>query len=823
MFITCQECNTTFRLDERLLKPTGSKVRCSQCRYTFIAAPPRPKSERKQTAMAPVFDMLTDETPAPAVNEELEDQGIEGIDLAELDSILEGEAASAGPEARRGGRALPDAGVASGDDVGDLDEIDLDFDFDAALEAEGKEEVAPSVTTDEPSDELSLEMDFEIDDDTLVVNKEGMDGLDLAALTVEEEPVKAAGKSVSVSEPTLEDDLDLAFKDLDLGAEEKPVKTPEAPKGKDKKSDDLDLDDLDFDLTEESKTAGPEREEMELSLADESEPSVEKTTLGKAAATTSQAAEKAPKEDLGFGLELDLGELGLDPSPKGSAIRPVDAKQVYKDDLDLDLDLDMGDALEMETSPKKAVAEEKDELSLDLESDFNLESEAQATAKPAAGDASEEDLEELDFELDSEFDEKPAAKAAKAPKDAVAVAEDVQDDGIDLSDIEQMLEGDSGVAKKVKPTVVPQESIGLGDADELDLTEIESAIDKAGEVADDGPEMLEEPELELELDTVAPEAAAKEPAMDIAAGKAKSSAEPLDLDLDLELELESGAPADKAGKAVGTDRDDSELDLSDLSDLGDLAEEKTKTTKTETVHSGDIELEFQIEENQGPAVSSRATFGRTAGRVADIPVEQTLETLEVEPKVAKRPKPIRPKKKSGKAWVVLLLILLLAALGAGVYYAVMYMNIQIPYVSDYLKPKPKDPAGILSLTTMDINSKFIENSQSGRLFVITGKVRNGYSMRRNTIRLQGKLFTKGKVLVKTEFSYAGVRINDQELATLSIAEIKQLLNAAPPPLDATGNVQPGQSLPFMVVFSDLPAAEQLDEFAVELVSSLPGQ
>ncbi|MBI5895757.1 MAG: zinc-ribbon domain-containing protein [Desulfobacterales bacterium] len=34
MFITCQECNTTFRLDERLLKSTGSKVRCSQCRYT---------------------------------------------------------------------------------------------------------------------------------------------------------------------------------------------------------------------------------------------------------------------------------------------------------------------------------------------------------------------------------------------------------------------------------------------------------------------------------------------------------------------------------------------------------------------------------------------------------------------------------------------------------------------------------------------------------------------------------------------------------------------------------------------------------------------
>ncbi|MFZ1985170.1 MAG: zinc-ribbon domain-containing protein [Desulfatitalea sp.] len=820
MFITCQECNTTFRLDERLLKPTGSKVRCSQCRYTFIAAPPSPKSVRKQTAMTPAFEALTDEGPASAVNEELEDQGLDGIDLAELDSILEGEAASAGPEARQGGRAVPDADVASGDDVDDLDEIDLDFDFDAALETEGKEMASPSVTTDEPSDELSLEMDFEIDDDTLMVKKEGMDGLDLAALTVEEEPVKAPGKAVSESEPSLEDDLDLAFKDLDLGAEEKPVQTPVASKGKDKKSDDLDLDDLDFDLADESKTDGAEREDMELSLADESEPSIEKTAPGKSAKTTSKAADKTPKEDLGLGLELDLGELGLEPSPKAPAKSPLDVMQVPKDDLDLDLDLDMGEALEMEPSPKKAVAEEKDELSLDLESDFNLESEAKATAEPAAGDAVEEDLEELNFELDTEFDEKPAAKAPKAPKAAVAADEELQDDGIDLSDIEQMLEGDTGAAKKAKPAVVPQESLGLGDTGEIDLTEIESAIDKADEVADDGPEMLEEPELELEfdLDTVAPEAAAKEPAMDIAAGKARSSAEPLDLDL--ELELENEAPA---GKAVEAGREDSKLDLSDLSDLGDLTEEKTKTTKTETVHSGDIELEFQIEEDQGPAVSSKATVGRTAGRVADIPLEQTMETLAAEPKISKRPQPIKPKKKSGKAWVVLLLLLLLAAIGAGVYYAVMYMNVQIPYVSDYLKPKPKDPAGILSLTTMDINSKFIENSQSGRLFVITGKVRNGYSMRRNTIRLQGKLFTKGKVLVKTEFSYAGVMINDQELATLSIAEIKQLLNAAPPPLDATGNVQAGQNLTFMVVFSDLPAADQLDEFAVELVSSLPGQ
>jgi hypothetical protein len=147
------------------------------------------------------------------------------------------------------------------------------------------------------------------------------------------------------------------------------------------------------------------------------------------------------------------------------------------------------------------------------------------------------------------------------------------------------------------------------------------------------------------------------------------------------------------------------------------------------------------------------------------------------------------------------------------------LGIQIPYVSDYLNPQPKDPAGIVNLSTLDINSKFIETEQSGRLFVITGKVHNAYSQSRGQIRLQGKLFTKGKVLAQTEYVYAGNILDDQELVTTPKAEIKSRI-ATP---GQRGTVAANQNLPFMVIFSDLPAADDLDEFAVELVSSAPAQ
>jgi len=40
MIITCEACSTQFVLDDALIKPEGSKVKCSKCRHIFTAFPP---------------------------------------------------------------------------------------------------------------------------------------------------------------------------------------------------------------------------------------------------------------------------------------------------------------------------------------------------------------------------------------------------------------------------------------------------------------------------------------------------------------------------------------------------------------------------------------------------------------------------------------------------------------------------------------------------------------------------------------------------------------------------------------------------------------
>jgi predicted Zn finger-like uncharacterized protein len=47
MIIRCESCQSTFMLDSSLVKPTGSKVRCSKCGKTFKVYPPQSIERRK--------------------------------------------------------------------------------------------------------------------------------------------------------------------------------------------------------------------------------------------------------------------------------------------------------------------------------------------------------------------------------------------------------------------------------------------------------------------------------------------------------------------------------------------------------------------------------------------------------------------------------------------------------------------------------------------------------------------------------------------------------------------------------------------------------
>ena len=84
MIITCEQCNTSFNLDESLLKPSGSKVKCSKCDNIFTAYPPSPPEEIEE-AEQPV-------EAVPDVDAGMEPQEAEPVAEAEAPTAVEEEA-----------------------------------------------------------------------------------------------------------------------------------------------------------------------------------------------------------------------------------------------------------------------------------------------------------------------------------------------------------------------------------------------------------------------------------------------------------------------------------------------------------------------------------------------------------------------------------------------------------------------------------------------------------------------------------------------------------------------------------------------------------
>jgi len=93
MNITCENCQTTFRLDESLLAKEGSKVRCSICKHVFLVYPTltsTAEQEFEETIALDSSPLVSEEaTETPADDETAFDQILE-------ESLEEQEATSSG-------------------------------------------------------------------------------------------------------------------------------------------------------------------------------------------------------------------------------------------------------------------------------------------------------------------------------------------------------------------------------------------------------------------------------------------------------------------------------------------------------------------------------------------------------------------------------------------------------------------------------------------------------------------------------------------------------------------------------------------------------
>ncbi|BCS98418.1 hypothetical protein DSLASN_40500 [Desulfoluna limicola] len=726
MIITCQECDSRFVLDDKLIKPTGSKVRCSSCKHVFkvfpeAAAPSPVEPETLTPEPAPVAPPPQAQTPRNLD---------EGDDLAEeLDREL--------------------------DRLFGPDDDDSFFGEAPAEEAAPAAAAAPApAPVPEEAPEESIE---EIDLDDL-----GLDDLDLSQSPAEMAP----------------EDFDLSDLDLDLSLDDDGG--PALSAAGDEVDDELDFSDLEASLTGEDLDGAGLEEDDDLSdiglTLDESgtlDTSRDEDLMGDLdfsdlEASLTEAPALAPTPDVPSEESFDFGDMDLSLDD-GSA--PGDDTAGPEEELDFsDISLSLDDG-----SDDMALRGDTDELSLSLDN-----GELESVSLGGGG------------ELDLSLDDAPAGAVAAAASTGALL-----DDSEGFMDLDLDLDEDEPMQGALESSL----------DEELDLSELENLLQEEPPAAQEP--VPEDDDIELELD----------------------------FDFQADEKTEEMEPLSKEG-----------LDESDFSDIEAMLEQDDKPLDVAADLDEDIDLNLELDlapESEPVAAAPQAVGSEPMVDLTEIDDDEMGPSTSATPK-EKASKTFASGGGRGSGLRIFLTILLVVALLFAILVGVYAMRdkirdrtgvaiptiavveqareqvamLDIPGVSDWVRPEVKDPDGILNLVTQDVAGRFVTNPALGDLFVITGKVRNNYQTTRHSIRLTGRLFTNDNREVQGKEFFAGNMMTDDELATLTMAQIDQRLMTTLGNENINARVRPGQLVPFMVVYAKLP--DDLAEFAVEVRGSIEG-
>jgi predicted Zn finger-like uncharacterized protein len=280
-------------------------------------------------------------------------------------------------------------------------------------------------------------------------------------------------------------------------------------------------------------------------------------------------------------------------------------------------------------------------------------------------------------------------------------------------------------------------------------------------------------------------------------------------DLDTTMALDS--PPVLAGEPGETGEKDQDVDFADVFEESMEGLEKFEAMSPE-------DLQGLLKEESAVKPSDEAVTKE------EVPPAVPEEREKKEPEEIVEGPPIvpAPKKSSRSPLLLIILVILLALIGGGI--AIFFWAPDlIPDSMSFLKPVEKQVAidsGIRRLKFPSVKGSFVDSQNSGRLFVIQGTIKNNYPKSRSFILIKGIILDDGGRPVKMKMAYAGNAFKEDEIKLMALEEINKAIKNRPGKGNKNINIAPGATVPFTIVFENLP--ENLGEFSVEAVSSSPG-
>lgn len=129
----------------------------------------------------------------------------------------------------------------------------------------------------------------------------------------------------------------------------------------------------------------------------------------------------------------------------------------------------------------------------------------------------------------------------------------------------------------------------------------------------------------------------------------------------------------------------------------------------------------------------------------------------------------------------------------------------LPYLG-FTENAPAEPAALLEkLEIRDWRQYQVKNEKLGALIVIEGKVKNNFTSPRELIRLEAQLFDAHGKELASKRQLAGASLSAFQLQLLDKEELEKALNSKLDIIASNIDVMPGGEVPFMVVFTEVPA------------------
>ena len=484
---------------------------------------------------------------------------------------------------------------------------------------------------------------------------------------------------------------------------------------------------------------------------------------------------------------ITFGETGQKDQDKPSWERASDSSGedlLDFDDTDFDDDMDQGKA-----QADIEISFEDSDTDFDMENGLSFEEEDTSGSPDLTFDEKEITFDEADITFDEQDGLETVDTQSRQDSPAEKGEEAEELDGIDFETLEPdslQEPADDDQFSVFDEDLETKEDISLGlELEAGDADKIQD-MDPEQTVSDSSREDLEPDEgMEFDLEK---EFSAYDEVLD-------QETEPRE-ETQPQGETQEFVLEEKASEADDFQPEDAlGLDDYEETDLDDLDKEKT----------GSDDLN---EEAPAPRRPARAPL---------------IPPLDPDGEMGETEKRTRKKARSALSAPVLVLLLLFL-LTAGGYvaatslgYKIPFLSeIKIPFIQQYLPQKTQEPVPAPDPIPdqKSVTGRFVTNDTAGELFIITGKIENPAQIAYTDIQVKGTLFQKDKIAAMTQTAFCGTIVSEEDLKSGNVADIIARLKTrdsnAPP-----AKLQPGNTVPFMLVFSDLP--KNLQNFTVEVL------